>query len=175
MEILFTGFNLFTLNIWIEITLGITLSLFLFAFNLIIRTGLRTSEVVRANIDNIQQNGGETVLWIKGKGKDSKDEFVVLTEQTLKLIGDYLIRRRTLKENKPLFPSSCSRNNGERLTTRSIRRIVKQYLRKIGLDSKRISAHSLRHTAITFSLKAGATLQEAQMLGRHTSISTTFI
>ena len=45
----------------------------------------------------------------------------------------------------------------------------------MGLNSKRYSANSLRHTAITLSLKAGVTLQEAQMLARHADISTTHI
>jgi integrase/recombinase XerC/integrase/recombinase XerD len=45
----------------------------------------------------------------------------------------------------------------------------------MGLDSKRFSAHSMRHTGITLSLKGGATIQEAQAMARHSSIDTTMI
>jgi len=74
-----------------------------------------------------------------------------------------------------LFPSLSDMNLGQRLTTRSVSRIVKSYLRKIGLNSNRLTAHSLRHTAITLCLQGGATIQEAQALGRHANINTTLI
>jgi integrase/recombinase XerC/integrase/recombinase XerD len=143
--------------------------------NLLIRTGLRTIEVIRADIGDIRQEGGEAVLWIQGKGRDTKDEFVVLTEDTLEPIQDYLSKRVDAKENDPLFASISNRNNNKRLTTRSISRIVKTHLKNAGINSKRLTAHSLRHTAITLALQAGATIQEAQALGRHANINTTLI
>ena len=51
----------------------------------------------------------------------------------------------------------------------------KDHLRKINLDSRRLSAHSLRHTAITLCLKGGATIDEARLLGRHSNINVTLI
>ncbi len=143
--------------------------------NLLIRTGLRTIEVIRADVGDIRQEGGEAVLWIQGKGRDTKDEFVVLTEDTLNPIQDYLSKRLNMKEKDPLFASISNRNNNKRLTTRSISRIVKTHLKNAGINSKRLTAHSLRHTAITLALQAGATIQEAQALGRHANINTTLI
>lgn len=143
--------------------------------NLLIRTGLRTVEIIRANIEDIRQEGGEAVLWIQGKGRDSKDEFVLLTKDTLKPITNYLKTRGSVEKDSPLFTSISNRNNGERLSTKSIRRIVKAHLLGIGLNSGRLTAHSLRHTAITLSLLGGGTLQEAQTLGRHSDINTTLI
>jgi integrase/recombinase XerC/integrase/recombinase XerD len=145
--------------------------------NLLIRTGLRTIEIVRTNIGDIRQESGEEVLWIQGKGRDTKDEFVLLTEETAIPINEYLKKRdrKTKKENDPLFMSHSDRNFGKRLTTRSISRIVKDNLRLVGIDSSRITAHSLRHTAITLALQAGASIQEAQALGRHANINTTMI
>jgi len=143
--------------------------------NLLIRTGLRTIEIIRANVDDIRQEGGEALFYIQGKGRDEKDEFVLLTGETLKPIYEYLKARRSAKAGEPLFSSLSNRNSGERLTTRTVRRIVKQRLRTIGIESDRLTAHSLRHTAITLSLKAGATIQEAQALARHTNINTTLI
>jgi len=142
--------------------------------NLITRTGLRTIEVIMANTGDIRQKGGEAVLWIQGKGRDAKDDFVLLTEETLTPINEYL-KTKKVEEIEPLFTSLSDRNRGKRLTTRSIRRLAKRHLRNIGLDNGRLTAHSLRHTAITLSLQGGATIQEAQALGRHADINTTLI
>lgn len=143
--------------------------------NLLVRTGLRTIEAIRADAGDIRQEGGEAVLWIQGKGRDSKDEFVLLTPETLRPIQAYLKARGGAQDSEPLFASLSDRNRGGRLTTRSLSRIAKENLRGIGLDSGRLTAHSLRHTAITFSLQGGATIQEAQVLGRHSNINTTLI
>jgi len=61
------------------------------------------------------------------------------------------------------------------MTTRSISRIVKAALKGAGMDSDRLTAHSLRHTAVTLSLLAGASIQEAQSMVRHSNINTTLI
>lgn len=143
--------------------------------NLLVRTGLRTVEAVRANVGDIRQESGEAVLWIQGKGRDSKDEFVLLTAETLKPIQDYLQARGGAAEPSPLFESLSDRNRAGRLTTRTASRIAKTTLKGIGLDSERLTAHSLRHTAITLSLLGGATIQEAQALGRHSNVNTTLI
>lgn len=143
--------------------------------NLMIRTGLRDIEVKRANIEDISQKGAEAILWIQGKGRDNKDQFVILTERTHKPIREYLKAREYESRNEPLFCSHSNHNYKKRLTTHSISRLVKKRLREIGLDSRKITAHSLRHTAITFSLLGGATIQEAQALGRHANINTTLI
>jgi len=143
--------------------------------NLFVRTGLRTVEVARANIEDIRQESGEALLYIQGKGRDSKDDFVLLTEATLRPIREYLKLRGETSSTEPLFISHSNKNYGGRLTTRSISRIVKDNLREANIDSERITAHSLRHTAVTLSLLAGATIQEAQSMARHKSINTTLI
>jgi integrase/recombinase XerC/integrase/recombinase XerD len=142
--------------------------------NLLIRTGLRTIEVLRANVGDLRQEGGETVLIVQGKGRDSKDDFVLLTEETLAPIREYLTARDA-RADEPLFTSHSTRNSGTRLATRSMRGIVKRYLRKCNLDSERLSAHSFRHTAITLALMAGASIQEAQALARHSQITSTMV
>ena len=143
--------------------------------NLLIRTGLRTIEILRANIEDIRQEGGEALLYIQGKGRDTKDNFCLLTEETLQPIRTYLTARGEVKDKDPLFSSLSDRNKKGRLTTRSLSRRIKTELRDTGLDSKRLSAHSLRHTAITLSLIGGASIQEAQALARHANINTTLI
>jgi integrase/recombinase XerD len=143
--------------------------------NLLIRTGLRTIEIERANIEDIRQEGGEALLYIQGKGRESKDNFVLLTEDTLQPIREYLKARGKATPESPLFTSNSDRNTGGRLTTRSIRRIAKEALKLAGMDSDRITTHSLRHTAVTLSLLGGATIQEAQTMARHKNINTTLI
>jgi len=144
--------------------------------NLILRLGLRTVEVARANIGDIRREQGELVLYLQGKGQDSKDSYMKLEEDVLTPLYDYLATRTDKSNpNAPLFITAGNRNKGGRLTTRSISRIVKNRLIEIGIDNERITAHSLRHTAITFVLLAGGTLQEAQTLARHSKITTTQI
>ena len=144
-------------------------------FNLLLRTGLRTIEAHRANINDIRQEAGQALLYIQGKGRDSKDDFIILTAATLEPIQNYITARGERTGEAPLFISHGNRSKGNRLTVRSISRIVKEAMREAGIDSDRLTAHSLRHSAITFSLLGGATIQEAQSLARHTSILTTTI
>lgn len=144
-------------------------------FNLMARTGLRDIEVSRAQVKDIRQEAGQAVLWIQGKGRDAKDDFVLLTKETLKPIKAYLKARGAVQEEDPLFCSHSDRNAGQALTTRSISRLVKLALRRVGLDNRRLTAHSLRHTAITLSIKGGASLQQAQAMARHTDPKTTLV
>lgn len=144
-------------------------------FNLMARTGLRDIEVSRAQVRDIRQETGQAVLWIQGKGRDSKDDFVLLTEDALKPVKLYLQARGALQDDQALFCSHSDRNTGQALTARSISRIIKTALRNIGLDDRRLTAHSLRHTAITLSIKGGASLQQAQAMARHTDPKTTMI
>ena len=61
------------------------------------------------------------------------------------------------------------------MTTRSISRIVKNALKAAGLESDRLTAHSLRHTAATLALKNGASLDEVQQLLGHKNINITMV
>ncbi len=143
--------------------------------NLMVRTGLRTIEIARSLKEDVRKLGGETVLYIHGKGRDSKDELVVLTAAALDPLVEYLEVRGICRNEEPLFVSHSTKNFGMALTTRSVSRIVKIRFRKVDLDDSRLTAHSLRHTAITLSLLAGATPQEARLMARHADINTTLI
>ena len=144
-------------------------------FNLMARTGLRAIEVSRALVEDIRMESGQEVLWVQGKGRDAKDDFVILTPEALKPIKNYLRARGAVKKEEPLFCSHSYRNMGDSLTTRSISRIIKQALQRVGLEDSRLTAHSLRHTAISLSISGGASLQQAQAMARHTDSRTTLI
>lgn len=143
--------------------------------NLILRTGLRTIEVVRADVGDITFKGNRRILRVWGKGHDTKDDFVVLTDKAYLPIKNYLATRKGVKANEPLFASDSHRNTGKRLTTRTISGLCKGGLKAIGLDGREFTAHSLRHTTAVTILKNGGNITDAQTLLRHTSPTTTQI
>ena len=137
--------------------------------------GLRTIEVVRANVEDIRTKGNTTVLYVQGKGHADKDGLIRMPAHVESAIRDYLSVRRANDLSEPLFTSTSNHNANGRMTTRSIRRIVKTAFISAGYDSPRLTAHSTRHTAATLSLLNGATLQQTQELLRHRNIGTTEI
>lgn len=143
--------------------------------NLLLRTGLRTIEVIRANVDDITRKGEKRVLMVMGKGRDERDSFVELTDKAYKPIKDYLATRTNLKGSEPLFISQSRNNMGERLTTRSISYIAKEGLKGIGLDERSYTAHSLRHTTAVNILRAGGSMEQVQDTLRHSNINTSQI
>lgn len=143
--------------------------------SLMLRRGLRTVEITRANIGDLRQINGEAVLCVQGKGYSDKGDFVILNNACLKPVYSYLEARGETDDNAPLFAGIGNRNKGGRMTTRTVSRIAKEAMRNEGISSARLTAHSLRHTAVTFALLGGATVQEAQVMARHASISTTMI
>jgi len=143
--------------------------------NLLLRTGLRTIEVVRANVEDITFKGSKRVLLVHGKGRDEKDNFVLLTDKTYQPIAEYLAKRGKVSPSDPLFVSLSNNSKGHRLTTRSISKIAKEGLKAIGLDERAYTAHSLRHTTAVNILRAGGSLEQAQMTLRHSNPATTQI
>ena len=143
---------------------------------LMLTTGLRTIEVTRANIEDLGVIGQQAVLFIQGKGKDDKSDYVKLDVVVDDAIRDYLKTRKEIKGNDPLFISDSNRKTNEgRLTTRSISRIVKNNLVNNGFNSERLTAHSLRHTTAHLNLENGATVEETKELLRHSNVATTYI
>jgi integrase/recombinase XerC/integrase/recombinase XerD len=143
--------------------------------NLLLRTGLRTIEAATANIEDITFKQGKRVLLVQGKGEVEKNNFVILTEKAYESIRAYLATRPQAKASEPLFTSVSNNSRGLRLTTRTISRIAKEGLKAIGLDSKHLTAHSLRHTLAVTILRAGGSLSDAQGVLRHANPATTQI
>lgn len=142
---------------------------------LMLTMGLRTIEVVRADIADIRKQGDDLVLYVQGKGHIEKDAPVRIPYHVEETLRNYLNARKSVDQAEPLFTSTSNNNYGQRLTTRTISGIVKQSFIKAGYDDPRLTAHSTRHTAATLSLLNGSTLQETQQLLRHTNIQTTEI
>lgn len=142
---------------------------------LMVTGGLRTIEVSRAKLEDIRAVGDSVVLYIQGKGRDEKTEYVKLTDEVENAIREYLKTRKNAKPNDALFSSTSNNNRNAGMTTRSISGIIKESFRNAGYNSDKLTAHSLRHSAGTLNLMHGGTLEETQQLLRHSSINTTMI
>lgn len=144
-------------------------------FALMVTGGLRDIEVHRANIEDLRTLGDSTVLYLQGKGREERAEYVKIPAEVERAIRASLADRKDITGSQPLFISLSNNSKGERISTRSISGIVKNRLVGAGYDSDRLTAHSLRHTAVTLSLLGGNSLQEVQQFARHSNISTTQI
>ena len=137
--------------------------------------GLRTIELVRAKLGDIRNIGNQSVLFIQGKGKLDKNEFVKLPNEVEEALRDYIKGANIIDDNEFIFKNFYHKKLNKSISTTGIRNIVNDKFKKIGIKSNRITTHSLRHTAATLNLLAGGTLQETQQLLRHKDINKTLI
>ena len=142
---------------------------------LMVTGGLRTIEVSRANIGDLRTAGDNTVLYVQGKGRDEKTEYIKIDAKVEEALRYYLKARGENNPEAPLFASLSNNSRGQRMTTRAISGVVKEHLREAGYDSDKLTAHSLRHTAVTLSLLAGKDITEVQQFARHANIATTMV
>lgn len=133
---------------------------------LLFSTGLRVSELCSLNRDSINLKRDEFTV----KGKGDKRRVVFLSDSAKTSLKNYLEKRTDIEEH--LFVAT--KKTVTRLTPRSIQRIIKKYAAKAGL-TKKVSAHTLRHSFATDLLFAGADLRAVQALLGHSSITTTQI
>ena len=143
--------------------------------SLMVTGGRRTIEVSRADVEDLRTVGESTVLYIQGKGREEKTEYIKISAPVEKAIRSYLKARENVEEGQPLFTSTSNNSKGKRITTRTVSGVVKTALRNAGYDSTRLTAHSLRHTAITLALLAGREITEVQQFARHANLNTTMI
>ena len=144
---------------------------------------LRIIEINRANVEDLQMMRGEYVLYIQGKGREEKDEFVKIPAELYENINAYLMLRDDRRKGAALFTVTGNRahinadgTRDERLSEPSISTIIKTRFKKAGYDLDKLTAHSLRHTAITSLLLAnGGNIQQAQRYARHVNLNTTLI
>lgn len=133
-------------------------------------SGIRLSELTGLNLRDIDFD--RRLLRIRGKGR--KERIIPVGEPALLAMRDYLgIRSELLRsgEDEPEVPVFIGRG-GNRLSTRSVARILDKYVLLAGINRK-ISPHTLRHTFATHLMNAGADLRSIQELLGHESLSTT--
>jgi integrase/recombinase XerC len=135
-------------------------------------TGIRVSELVALNMDDIDFLG--EVVHVRGKGK--KERIAPIGSSALQVIQHYMEYRNKRAQSNGNFDSKVLfvNKHGRRLSTRSVRRKMDKYLKMSGLDPD-ISPHTLRHSFATHMLNNGADLRSVQELLGHQSLSTTQI
>ena len=139
---------------------------------LFLNCGMRLSELVGINISDI--NFKDEKLNVIGKG--NKERTIYLNKACINAINSYMkVRPRDAVKadsRDALFLSE----RRERISNRTVQYIVKQELKKAGLDTNKYSVHKLRHTAATLMYQYGQVdIRALQVLLGHESISTTEI
>jgi integrase/recombinase XerC len=136
---------------------------------LLYASGLRVSELAGLDLRSI--NLGDGLLLVRGKGR--KERMVPFGSKARNALLTYLpMRERTLRTCRSASPAVFLNARGGRLTTRSVDRVVKKYVRQFGPQLK-VSPHSLRHAFASHLLAEGADLRAIQEMLGHASLSTT--
>jgi len=138
-------------------------------FDLLYGCGIRNSELIGINLDDIRLSS-EAIL-IRGKGK--KERYVPFGDSVKAALASYLpVRGQMLAERKKNTAALLINQRGGRLTTRSVGRIIKRIAVAKGL-SPDVHPHTLRHAFGTHMLEEGADLRSIQEMLGHERLSTT--
>ena len=129
---------------------------------MLVTNGLRVSEACSADVDDLDQERGHQVLRVTGKGGK---------RATIPLVAGTVAALTIVLQDRSAGPSLLD-NEGGRLDRHDASRIIRRLSKAAGI-SKRISTHSLRHTAITAALDAGVSLSDVQDFARHADPRTT--
>lgn len=141
----------------------------LLIIRLLYGTGIRVSELV--NIKRNDMNIEDRTIRILGKG--SKERIVVFGNNTQDIIKNYL-KNAYSEYNINNSDYLILNNNGDRLSTRYVRKIIDDIIIKASIDMH-VSPHMLRHTFATSMLNNGADLVSVKELLGHSSLDTTSI
>ena len=133
--------------------------------------GLRVSELVGLNIDNVDLARGQVWVW----GKGGKERVGLLGQPAIHALQAYLRDGRpklvTKKSSQALF---LNQRGGGRLTARAVGMLLNKYARRADVKG-RVHPHLLRHTFATHLLDGGADLRVVQELLGHADLATTQI
>lgn len=136
---------------------------------LLYASGLRASELVGMDLQDV--NLGSNTVLVRGKGR--KERWVPFGSKAKEALNRYLAARaKMLAARGPVTGAVFLNHRGERLTTRSLDRILKKCLQLYGSGLK-ASPHSLRHAFASHLLHEGADLRSIQEMLGHKSLSTT--
>lgn len=134
-------------------------------------TGVRISELIALQRDDIREDGNEIAV----RGKGNKVRVVFLSPAAHEVIAVYVSRRTDV--DPALFirhKVGVGEDDNLRLTVRSVQRIIRKYAAAAGL-TKKVTPHTLRHSFATDLLSNGADVRQVQQLLGHASITTTQI
>lgn len=143
---------------------------------LAVTAGLRTVEISRANVKDLETKNGQAWIWVWGKGHAEPDQKQPIAWKVAEAIKEYLASRTDRPTgSSPLFVATGNRSGGKRLAPTTISSMLKDAMKAAGFDSERITAHSLRHTAGTAVQSLTGDLYATQRYMRHANPATTEI
>jgi len=137
---------------------------------LLYASGLRVSELVSLNLEQVNLDTNEIRVW----GKGSKERVVLIGEPAARALTAYLNQGRPELLGKKTSSALLLNRYGKRLIERRVQRILEKYANIINIG-KRVYPHMLRHTFATHLLDGGADLRVVQELLGHASLSSTQI
>ena len=135
---------------------------------LLYASGMRVSELVSLNLDDISIDAGN----VRCFGKGHKERLIPIAPRAALTIKEYLQEARPYLTRDDTKQALFLNARGERLTRQGLWQILKGYAKSAGLD-KEITPHTLRHSFATHMLNGGADLRSVQELLGHANISTT--
>lgn len=133
-------------------------------FELLYGCGMRVSELVGMNLDDLDRGEG----WVRLRGKGRKERQVPLTRQAAEAVERYLAERPVVRDERAVILNY----RGGRLTPQGVGYLIKLYARCLNSDPS-LHPHSFRHAYATHLLSAGADLRAIQELLGHARLSTT--
>jgi len=137
---------------------------------LLYASGLRVSELTGLTPEQVDLNSNEIRVW----GKGSKERMVLMGEPAAGALKNYIGEGRNQLMGKKKSSALFLDRYGQRLTERSVQRLLEQYAKKAGIG-KRVHPHMLRHTFATHMLDGGADLRVVQELLGHARLTSTQI
>ena len=133
---------------------------------------LRTVEITRANVDDLQRRDEQWALLVRGKGHD---RLIYLRADVADAVHAYLEARGQVLADALGLPLTAvgNRAGGRRLSRRGVRKIVDSHLQRLDLKRPGLSNHALRHTGATLAYKYTHDLRAVQELLGHADPRTT--
>jgi len=135
---------------------------------LLYASGLRVTELVSLDIDDVDLEQGS----VRCYGKGAKERIIPIHQNAVDVVKDYLEQGRPHISNQRSGASLFLNRRGERLTRQGFWLILKGHAKRAGIE-KKITPHTLRHSFATHLLRGGAPLRHVQELLGHASITTT--
>ena len=131
--------------------------------------GCRANEMCNIQLKDFIFKENKIFLYLLGKGRSGKVDYVIIDELLYNEIQEYI---KEYDISDYLFTSDYKKD-GSKVTNKTIRYIVKNAFRRVGIDSDLYSCHSLRHSFATLNLLDGQDMRWVQSALRHANITTT--